>query len=93
SGIDKEWLIALNSKFPMPDITIILDIDPKVALKRVDGRKNGKEIFEELEFQKRVHDAYMELKSSYKNYFIIDASKSEKEVSEQINRIVGKHYP
>jgi dTMP kinase len=38
AGLDKRWLTEMNSKFPEPDMTFIMDIDPKVAMERVHSR-------------------------------------------------------
>ncbi len=36
-GLDKEWLLRIFSFAPEPDITIMLDVPPEVALKRIMG--------------------------------------------------------
>lgn len=36
-GLDKEWLLRIFAFAPEPDITIMLDVPPEVALKRITG--------------------------------------------------------
>jgi dTMP kinase len=36
-GLDKEWLLKIFEFAPEPDITIMLDVPPEVALKRIIG--------------------------------------------------------
>jgi dTMP kinase len=48
--------IALKNR---PDLLILLDVKPEIAIKRLQGRdKNDEAIFEKLEFQKKVHERY-----------------------------------
>lgn len=47
----------LNEGYPLPELTVFFDIDPEISMRRVDGR-GEREIFEELEIQKRVRAAY-----------------------------------
>jgi len=83
----------LNSRFPAPELTIFLDIDPETALDRMKNR-SSLEIYEYSGFQEKVRERY---KSIIKNYRangakveIIDASLSEKEVEDQIWSIINK---
>ena len=73
--------VALNGF--MPDVTIFLNIDPEIGLKRI--RDNNREMnrldLEGLEFHKKVHDGYLLLAKKYPERIkIVDASKSREEV-------------
>ena len=73
--------VALNGF--MPDVTILLNIDPEIGLKRI--RDNNREMnrldLEGLEFHKKVHDGYLLLAKKYPERIkIVDASKSREEV-------------
>ena len=46
------WI--LNSPFPLPELLFYFKINPEVSLKRVQKRGEGLEIYEEIEFQKKV---------------------------------------
>jgi len=86
--LEKEWLKALNSKFLIPDITIILDVPVEVSLERIGKGRSNTEPFEEREKLEKVRENYIELSKEYENCFVVDASKSIDEVQEEIRRIV-----
>lgn len=57
-GIKREYLENVNSIFPKPDKTFILEISPETALARLKNRSNDSEIFENLETLLKVKSAY-----------------------------------
>jgi len=83
----------LNSRFPTPELTIFLDIDPETALKRMKSR-DTLEIFEHLDFQKKAREKYIAHIDSYRasgaKVQIIDASKSAQEVADEVWSIVSQ---
>ena len=83
---------TLNSPFPAPEITFFLDIDPQVALSRVQGRSTL-EIYEYSDFQEKVRKKYLTQIDIYRSagirVEIIDASKSADEVAEQVWSILS----
>lgn len=54
---DPEIPLLLNSRFPAPGLTLLFEIDPEICIKRIDTRSK-KEIYETLDFQKRVNRMY-----------------------------------
>jgi len=78
---------TLNARFPAPELTIFLDIDPETALNRMKSRASL-EIYEHLDFQKKVREKYRALLNSYRAagaaVHTIDASKSAQEVADQV---------
>jgi dTMP kinase len=80
-----------------PDITLLLDLPPEIGLERAwkqinNGNRTSEETrFEEerLSFHKRVRAGYLELSRLEPERFrIIDASKDEHEVREEIIKIL-----
>jgi dTMP kinase len=80
-----------------PDITLLLDLPPEIGLERAwkqinNGNRMSKETrFEEerLSFHKRVREGYLELSRLEPERFrIIDASKDEHDVREEIINIL-----
>jgi dTMP kinase len=49
-----DWLRELNRHAPRPDLTVVLDVSPEVALARRAARAGGREIFDDPGFQERL---------------------------------------
>jgi dTMP kinase len=82
----------LNSRFPVPEITIFLDIKPRVALERMKNR-SSLEIYEYLDFQEKVYKKYvstLEIYGKTARVEIIDGSKSVMEVAQRIWSIISQ---
>lgn len=87
---DRDWLIGINREFTdKADVTILMDIDPKVGMGRVGTR--GEEIskFERMDFQNQVRSNYLRLADEY-GFKVVDASLSQEEVYEEVMRILEK---
>jgi dTMP kinase len=84
---------SLNAPFPAPELLLFFDIDPQVAQERLSSRPSL-EIFEHLEFQKKVRDRYHSLLGEYQSagvvVKIIDASESVEKVAGEVWRQVSK---
>ena len=88
-GLDVKGLIAKNKDFRRPNIAFILDIEPSVALKRIEYRR--KEKYEQLQFMKKIKKNYLALPKLLKdNIKIIDASKPLKDVFESVRKEVDR---
>lgn len=101
-GLDKKLIQKLNSLVSQnikPDLTIILDIDPKEGLqKAISLHKNaypegkGDRIEQEtIEFHQRVRDGYLEIgKQNKKRVKIISCQKSIEEIHQIILEYVNE---
>jgi len=86
-GLDTKMLIELNIGFLKPDLALILDINPEIALERLRGRK--KEKFEQIAFMKKLRGKFLEMPGLLNdNIKIIDASKGKEDVFEDIKEEV-----
>jgi dTMP kinase len=83
----------LNSPFPAPELLFFLDLDPEIAQKRLETRPTL-EIFEHLDFQKKVRDRYLSLLDEYRNagvqVEVIDASQNVEEVASEVWSALSK---
>lgn len=83
-GIPMDRILKDNLNFPQPDVIIILDVDPDVAL----GRLKKKDTFENREFLERVRAIYLRipeiLKDMGSKIKIIDASCDPQKINEEI---------
>ncbi len=90
-GMSLDRLIKINKQFPKPDLCIILDLPPELALNRISKTKRKKEKFEKLQFMRKLRKNFLELKNHINdNITIIDASKSKKDVFKEIREEVDK---
>ncbi len=88
-GLDVKEVISKNKNFRKPDLAFILDVEPSIALKRIEHRK--KEKFEQLEFMKKIRENFLNLNKLLKdNIKIIDSSKPLANVFENVRKEVDK---
>jgi len=75
---------SLNAPFPTPELLLFFDIDPQIAMERL-GRRPSLEIYERLEFQKKVRERYQSLLGEYRaagaRVAVIDAAQSVEDVA------------
>ena len=73
-GLDMKEIMEKNKGFRKPNIAFILDVEPSIALKRIENRE--KEKFEQLEFMKKIRANFLKMPNLLKdNIKIIDSSK------------------
>lgn len=91
-GIPFEKIQKLHEKMLVPDLTIILDVPPAIALERIAGDRTGIEKFEKDFFLSELRENYKRLpeKLSKENIKIIDASGSIKQVFSLVKKEVEK---
>ncbi len=80
-----EWVKSLNKFAGKPDLTIILDIDPKMSLARKNQRDLEK--FEDTSFLEQVRKLYI-TRAKEEEYFIINTDDIIELVQEKIQQIV-----
>ena len=94
-GIDE--VMSIN-KFAigeyMPDLAILFDLDPQIGLDRIsknDEREVNRLDLEKLDFHEKVREGYNIVYNLNKNRIVkIDASKSKKEVFNEIQTVILK---
>jgi len=57
-GVDMAWVESLNARFRRPELTILLDVDPKASLERKRAQHLAAERYEHLQFLQRVQENY-----------------------------------
>ena len=74
-----------------PDVTFVLDIDPKVGLKRSLDRSNQENRFESynIDFHNKIRSAFLEIAKKNKNRcVVVDASLNEQEINNLIIAVI-----
>ena len=82
-GIEK--ILNLHKGILKPDIVVIFDIPPEVALKRT----NTNEYFEKLDFLKKVRENYKNLREILKDENIVYLDVKEKSVEEVFKEVLS----
>ena len=90
----KKMIIELNKSVIgiVPDLTLIIDIDPTKSLNRGLSRKSDEMRFEKfgLEFQTNARNGYISLAKTEKRYQLIDGNNSKDKVHQMIWNKVSK---
>ena len=87
---DRDWLIQINSDFTgRADLTILLDIDPREGLSRVDVRGEDVSKFENLAFLEQVRANYLRLAEEF-GFRVVDASRGRDEVFAEVMSIIDE---
>ncbi|MBN1684034.1 MAG: dTMP kinase [Gammaproteobacteria bacterium] len=76
-----------------PDLTVLLDVDPKIGLGRIKGRPDQPDRFEmeKLQFFDRVRACYLDRAKRFKDqYRVIDASGSLEHTKEQLRKLIKR---
>lgn len=83
-GLSPDWIRTQNQGFPEPDLVFLLDLDPKIALERIErGREEGtNEGYEQFDYLTRVRENYLAMHD--RPIVRIDAAQSESEVFQDI---------
>lgn len=95
-GMDLDWVKTINKFSLEPDIVIILDLDPSIALarKHTQNQQNQTEMekFENLAFQQKIRALFLEIAASQTNHIILDATKNPEELCREVIKIVKAEW-
>jgi len=91
-GINIEWLKCVSKYIIRPDITFILDVDPKIAVERINLRSKNITSYENIEFLRKVRENFLKLKEIFSedNIIYIDGEEKPEEILEKILNIIEK---
>ena len=77
----------------MPDITLFLNIDPEISMKRVLENRQVQTYYDkkDISFHTKINDSFLDLAKSYKSRIkVIDAAGSQEEVFERIKNVIDE---
>jgi len=80
-----DWVKSINKFVGLPDLTIILDIDPKISLAR--KTQQDLEKFEDTPFLDKVRALYLE-RAKKEKYFVINSNDIIEFVQDKIQKLV-----
>lgn len=87
-GLDLDWLIKINEKFLLPDLTFILKVRPTICISRIEDRGNSKTLFEKKEKLAKVWQTYKVLPKLFENIKVINGEEKISEVFNQIKKAI-----
>ncbi|MFT3712574.1 MAG: dTMP kinase [Archangium sp.] len=83
-GLDPQALLKLNREFaPRPDLVVLVDVEPKVALERISARGEGVDLFETLDALTKVRGNFLAM-AAEPHFARIDGSLQPDGVFEQL---------
>ena len=86
-GLDPAWLTQIQRVLPPPDLTILLDIAPELA---VDRKATGRDRFErDLALLSRVRQSYLR-QAEQPGWFRVDGGQDKADVAAEISAILGE---
>ena len=89
-ALDLDWLVAINRNAPAPDVTVVVTVDPSLALERIAERYH-RERYEERPHLERVLENYLWLAERLGDTMdirIVDGMGSIDEVAERLWEVV-----
>jgi dTMP kinase len=88
-----EWLKEISDKFVLrPSLTIILDLEPEEALKRIQSREKMTK-FETLDFLKSVRENFLRLAKVEDRIKVVGATPPLESVVEETMKVIEKILP
>ncbi len=83
-GVEPEALLARNRAFaPVPDLLVLLDLDPEVGLQRIHQRGLGQDLFESVPELTRARAIFRSL-ATQPHVLLLDATQSPAELHHAI---------
>ena len=87
TGLSIDWLLAMQSQFPLPDLTFYLDTPVDLCLVRMKATRMGEDLFEKEQSLERAYEGYFQVIKNYPDQFIVIDGKG---TPDQIERIIRR---
>jgi len=84
-----EWLKELNSRFLLPDLTILVEVSPEECLERIENSRPHFELYEKKKILTKVSDFYQKLAEEYNNVVTVDGERTKDEIAREIQNVVS----
>lgn len=89
-GINQVIKLATDSlKMPWPDLTVILDVDARIGLRRLNRDLDRMEQKDE-EYHQKVREGFLKLAHRQRNFLVVDATGDIEAVHKKVIEVVEK---
>lgn len=88
AGVSETFVKCVNAIVPKPHVTVILDLDPEEALRRI-SKRGPLEKFEHVAFLAKVRQIYLK-RAAEEGYRVVDASRRPEEVAGEVLEIIKR---
>lgn len=88
---DPEWLLALNRRFPLPDLTFLIKVSPKVCVRRLKLERLELNIRDEEKKLQEVWREYERLAREFDSIHVIDGERDDVAILDEINDIARQY--
>ena len=90
TNLDKNWLLSLQKYFRVPDLTIILKVNPKECIRRISENRYNYELFEKEKELKSVWKTYLWLSKKFpKKIKIVNGEGTVDQVFERVKKLTS----
>ncbi len=85
-------IIDLNKNFLLPDLTILLKVDPEICMERIKKRQEEIKLFEKKEKLEKVWQNYCHLLEIFDNIKVVNGKNSIEKVFQEITKLVRSKF-
>lgn len=89
---DDQWLWDINSKSIMPDLTILLDVSPQEAKRRMDKDRLRSDIFETIDRLNKVREKYLDVANDMEqrgyDVRVVDGEASKDHITDKLLKYI-----
>jgi dTMP kinase len=88
---EESWVVAVNSaaaRLVTPQLTILLDIQPELAMRRLASVGRGGHRYEKLDYLVDVRSSYLHYAVNWPNCVVLNGAQDEKSLAAKIWQLV-----
>ncbi len=85
-----KYLAQLNDNFRKPNMTFVIDTQPKICMERIKKARPHLELFEDEARLLQIRKNYQNLRSHFPETYVIDGNRNVEDVFADVQRIIVK---
>jgi len=87
-GADLDRLRKENEGFPVPELTIFIDVTPGECINRIKKRGDGVDLFEKTEKLRIARETYLHVGKDYPGFKVVDGNQGVEEIAKDIEKLI-----